>query len=383
MATLSANSRRNSSTSSNLNSPRPSISGCLITNLTTKMTSLNEEDDVVDIFPVNSKINSVKFKNKICSERSDSGFSECSNGSAQSIVCGCAGSLNSDDTSIIISHDILKTKLEQIAENQTKDTILESSNCFDLNTITEKQLPVAKDISYQHTTQAGMSSIEQRKKSLEHNFTKEPIIKTNTDKKMSEKYGKVSMLKEKFSEIGVEPAQPKLRTTKTTPSCIQGKLHTQSITKNSSYVVKPFKIGQTTKLDDSKLILTPCEPKLLTVTKNPKTKIKLENPHTPSPSQLPAVNTNKINLKICTANNIVNSTVHPPMRLSVRVREVTERLSSPKIQSPTRIKTLVTKPKLLSSKEVKPTRNSNSSISTIKSSIKKEKFKEIAAFWEK
>ena len=49
MATLSANSRRNSAASSITNSPRPSISvNCGQQNSAIRMSSLNEEDDSFD-----------------------------------------------------------------------------------------------------------------------------------------------------------------------------------------------------------------------------------------------------------------------------------------------------------------------------------------------
>lgn len=62
MVTLSANSRRNSSTSSSSPSPRPSLA-------TSRMSSLGEEPDTDT-----NKTN----RSRVCSERSDSGISDCS-----------------------------------------------------------------------------------------------------------------------------------------------------------------------------------------------------------------------------------------------------------------------------------------------------------------
>lgn len=118
MATLSA-SRRNSASGSTSNSPRPSISG----NLVPKMSSLNEEEpsntnqDSVTIdnnsfehvecdsnnIKTNENINSLKpeeveveevkdpkaTRNRICSERSDSGISDCSIHQINSNNCTC------------------------------------------------------------------------------------------------------------------------------------------------------------------------------------------------------------------------------------------------------------------------------------------------------
>lgn len=106
MATLSANSRKNSSTPSSPSSPRPSIGNGSLANEIAKppLQSLNEEDVVPEPIPlpppprpppeskvVNSKSielsnitnqNGEKMSNdKSCTERSDSGFSDCSNSS--------------------------------------------------------------------------------------------------------------------------------------------------------------------------------------------------------------------------------------------------------------------------------------------------------------
>lgn len=106
MATLSANSRRNSSTPTSPSSPRPSIGNAIgngnLPNETAKpvMQSLHEEDVVPEPIPLpppplpqckEITSNSIEFSNitnqsiekiskeKSCTERSDSGFSDCSN----------------------------------------------------------------------------------------------------------------------------------------------------------------------------------------------------------------------------------------------------------------------------------------------------------------
>lgn len=100
MATLSANSRRNSSTPTSPSSPRPSIGNGSLPNEPAKplMQPLNEEDVVPEPIPLpppppTSTTKSIESSNitnqrsermskdKDFTERSDSGFSDCSNGS--------------------------------------------------------------------------------------------------------------------------------------------------------------------------------------------------------------------------------------------------------------------------------------------------------------
>lgn len=98
------------------------------------MTSLNEEEDPVD------PVIELKNKNKTCNERSDSGFSECSNCS-EKIPCICSHQpidknlviteekhVDDDDdddenrqTHTELSHEILQLKLEEIVDTQIDD----------------------------------------------------------------------------------------------------------------------------------------------------------------------------------------------------------------------------------------------------------------------
>uniref|UniRef100_A0A0K8UDN7 Myosin light chain kinase, smooth muscle n=4 Tax=Bactrocera latifrons TaxID=174628 RepID=A0A0K8UDN7_BACLA len=151
MATLSA-SRRNSAVSgagSLPNSPRPSISGIhhmFSPNTTVQMGSLHEEDDDFSIELPNQTTleqqrriqKTLKVRDKSqCSERSDSGYSECSNCSvAGNMPCHCAGAsavqvivqhsalddLHATNAEAALSlgvpHEVLKTKLEEIAQHE-------------------------------------------------------------------------------------------------------------------------------------------------------------------------------------------------------------------------------------------------------------------------
>lgn len=217
MANLSA-SRRNSAVStvgSYPNSPRPSISSFnqFISSSPQPMQSLNEEDDVVktEVKEIRTHLSVNSFnapkKSHQCSERSDSGFSECSNCSGSVIAC-CDKDDKVRDLSIAISHDILKTKLEEIAKSQSKINELEINEYdeTEANLRDEKveDLPLKKTESPPTLIEKSESSnsIHMRKKSLENSIRKEkpkakPIV-------TFEQPGKVSLLKSKFAS-NVEP----------------------------------------------------------------------------------------------------------------------------------------------------------------------------------
>lgn len=144
MATLSANSRRNSATSSVSNSPRPSLTG---NNTVTSGYSLPEpiiEEILTDHADNDSGgVNGLPKKNT-CTERSDSGFSDCSNSSGNAATNGAshthtihnqnshslfdkAYSISEEKSHIAedwkeiggkLSVNMLKLKLEKLAEAQ-------------------------------------------------------------------------------------------------------------------------------------------------------------------------------------------------------------------------------------------------------------------------
>lgn len=200
------------------NSPRPSISGFnqLISPSSQPMQSVNEEVDVDDeVVKVEvkelrkhlsvSSFSGPKSKSHQCSERSDSGFSECSNCSGSLITC-CDKDDKVKDMSIAISHDILKTKLEEIAKSQNKISeldvnendetdlcITENENIVEILSIKEPSPSPPKTIVLKSESS---TSIHMRKQSLENNAKKEkpkpkPIV-------IFDKPGKVSLLKSKF-----------------------------------------------------------------------------------------------------------------------------------------------------------------------------------------
>lgn len=231
MATLSANSRRNSAASSAPNSPRPSISGNLLASLTTHMSSVNEEVD--DIEEKTSKVhfsNDQKkrpngVKDRSCSERSDSGFSECSTN------CGCTQSAsnklqiifdiddNEDDlhaeNSGGFSHEVLASKLEKIAEQQKEGDCITKSDVSEKSSATPVSPPPnlspLNDLEYDIKRFNLTNSIQTRKKSLESSMRKDstpqlsvPLIHISPEKK-------VSHLKEKFDAKASKKDSPRTR----------------------------------------------------------------------------------------------------------------------------------------------------------------------------
>ncbi|XP_065370324.1 muscle M-line assembly protein unc-89 isoform X7 [Calliphora vicina] len=245
MATLSA-SRRNSVASnagSVPNSPRPSVSGVTIfnPNISVQMGSLHEEDDDFSIELPSSEIkrkNPTVLNKSQCSERSDSGYSECSNCSASgSIQCQCTANKDSvdhaanDDLSLSVPHDLLKLKLEEIAhqaDSNIEEVKLElvvpnekspqlDDNQNELKTLNivnteEKTIQVVEELDVLNkdlnpSTSPIMRSdftntIQMRKKSLENSLQKDKQLKPAVTKSIYlEQPGKVSMLKNKFSSM--------------------------------------------------------------------------------------------------------------------------------------------------------------------------------------
>lgn len=153
MATLSANSRRNSAATSVTNSPRPSLSNPMAitpVHAVTHMSSLNEEEYTADEPIADAPDHAVPIrmsKDNICTERSDSGFSDCSNSSGNTLSNGntlsahplfdkansiseerltadATNTTHSNEVNILkemggkVSVNMLKMKLEKIAESQ-------------------------------------------------------------------------------------------------------------------------------------------------------------------------------------------------------------------------------------------------------------------------
>lgn len=244
MATLSA-SRRNSTASttagSGPSSPRPSLSGVSMfnPNVSVPMGSLHEEDDDFSI-ELPSAVQEIPRRSpKVitksqCSERSDSGYSECSNCSASGpLQCQCTNKDSVDnattdlpDLSMSVPHDLLKLKLEEIAhqaDHNIEEVKLElvvptgktpqlDANQNELKSLDimardhHPSIPVIEDVEVLNTPQMGptimrsdfTNTIQMRKKSLENSLLKERP-KPTSKPPLYDKTGKVNMLRNKFS----------------------------------------------------------------------------------------------------------------------------------------------------------------------------------------
>lgn len=267
MATLSANSRRNSAASASVpNSPRPSITGTINSSVIQRMTSLNEEDDRSDEIPPTSTITEIKSKNKSCNERSDSGFSECSNCS-EKIPCIC--SHQTIDKSLVIteekqvddeesspveidkklSHEVLQLKLEKIVDTQIDDdqattdshsssiasihtsstshhdsdnqqeTKRSNTACLsDIKISVTSETPTKANLSRSSSVDVATSPVDKgpimrsdftntinmRKQWLEQNAHKEKPAVGPVTRTLIEGSGKVSKLKQRFSSEKIE-----------------------------------------------------------------------------------------------------------------------------------------------------------------------------------
>lgn len=210
MATLSANSRRNSAASTSVpSSPRPSLTGTGAANSNINgmlngstvtqsipsfhMTSVNEEESVTDVRTEEEEQTNITSSNKnrlnICSERSDSGFSECSNSSGNAAVSNGAhvtttnGHVNNTSTN---SHTLF-SKAYSISEEKSSDvsvTLPDNANLKEavgqvsvnaLKSRLEKMAEAQKEISGSRRT-----SITEKESSSPKAESKTPIMKRTT-----------------------------------------------------------------------------------------------------------------------------------------------------------------------------------------------------------
>ncbi|XP_039287324.1 LOW QUALITY PROTEIN: muscle M-line assembly protein unc-89 [Nilaparvata lugens] len=134
MATLSAASRRNSATSSQSSSPRQSLAGGGVS----RMSSLNEEEQhnhvttSQQIHQISAECNGSNSRVRVCSERSDSGISDCS-------------SINAPTTQ---PHQLTDKVFSILEENELCDTIANTQikhtrflNDAETRTNSEKSFP--------------------------------------------------------------------------------------------------------------------------------------------------------------------------------------------------------------------------------------------------
>lgn len=276
MATLSANSRRSSAASSVSSSPRPSLTGTAVATSVppVHMSSLNEEEYSPDVSIADHPDNAAGIrlsKDNICTERSDSGFSECSNSSGNAALNGLtlaahplfdkANSITEEKCTADTNHstantsnntlnemcgkvsvNMLKLKLEKIAEAQTNDTHSKppliartvnitngneepkpiammkhsKSALFDMATVAmspeEQEIPIRATLARSTSLQLKKvvdkepimksdftNTIKMRKTSLESNVLREKLPTHSSPRVLLENSGKVSKLLQRFS----------------------------------------------------------------------------------------------------------------------------------------------------------------------------------------
>lgn len=370
--TLSAASRKSSSGVSSMNSPRPSIStssNCSHKIIhDTHMTKLDEE-----CVPNNNFLSTnEKLKDpRVCNERSDSGFSECSNCSTPSASCVCNNlpqieksdtiveeqtsnsntpSTSSTSTSTIepgeesqstnSDHDARSeiSSLEYDNVNETRTNC--NSNGGDEDIVLSIRVPSRREL-YQNEHGVPMSEIERRKVSLENDSIRRRMKTTTSEAAREEfsleklkKTSKVALLMEKFE-------LPSSATAASTSSNTSGSFK--------------FKTGVTSNDNDEESIRSETEGLIKSTSTNNSNvvssitnDVKMCDLELMLSEQDNDENSKSINVGHASNINYNNSCtlVKSPaatrksttnytttFRLSERVREVTERLSKPKQQA--------------------------------------------------
>lgn len=348
MATLSA-SRRNLANAA-INSPRPSISGSLFPNITQtnghRMTSVTEDDETnKNVERKKQCLITDKLKDpRSCSERSDSGFSECSTCSSASASCVCTMPLLDKNHSIkeekIVNaevedeeslsekdeeHEEIIQELQQTEYTNSEQDAKSEISSLELNDVTklsdsDQNIVVSLQVPiHQPTTKHNdddttdddsfddlnrpQSEIERRKFELEVNMKKpsSPLLQPEFSLTKLKKENKVALLMEKFN------TKPKSQCSSPT-DC-----------KVTSFLAKDSKADLKTNI---KTITIPASVVGVKCGNNIKTPLSTK--------------TNHLKLNSLDKSKSPAPTTPPTttFRLSGRVREATERLSKPK-QQPT------------------------------------------------
>ncbi|KAH8347927.1 hypothetical protein KR084_002412 [Drosophila pseudotakahashii] len=194
MANLSVSRRNSAIAMGALSSPRPSISGlgmltasAIGSGMSSQMTSLHEEEDDFSVeMPPVEKRTVLKLRDKSqCSERSDSGYSECSN---------CSGA----QETLLLS--LAKSKLEAIAKASTSSLTVVPDT--ELHPVT-MELPTKGGEAIMRSDFT--NTIKMRKKSLEDSAAREKPKSKPQVKPLCESKLKVSQLKDRF-QVSPAPA---------------------------------------------------------------------------------------------------------------------------------------------------------------------------------
>lgn len=316
-----------------MNSPRPSISGLILNSLSnhtndTRMTSVNEEEDE----PSKSSLTVKEKDPRSCNERSDSGFSECSNCSTPSASCVCNLTLLDKNQSIVEEQSSISsnepesentesmqpqsdektaadesTNISSDHDNQSEASSLEyddvnKSPCDDnQNNVVSIKVPPRREL-FQDEQENLLSEIARRKLSLESTSQRMPSLKQHeVSSEKLKRSNKVALLMEKFqtSHCSSPMSSSQTKFTVTNGGVSKGLSTNQTAFDD----VKLFDVAKTSGNDVTNY--TSNNSSSLVAKSNSPTRLLQSQPANPSTT----------------------------FRLSSRVREVTERLSRPKQNS--------------------------------------------------
>lgn len=292
------------------------------------MTCVNEEDD-----ELSKSTLSVKLKDpRSCNERSDSGFSECSNCSTPSASCVCNLTLLDKNHSIVEEHSSISstepesenaesiqplTDEKTVADesfNVSSDHDIQSeissleyddvnkSPCDDNeNIVVSIKVPTRCEL-YQDEKEDILSEVAKRKLSLESTSQRKPSLKlSEVSNEKLKRSNKVALLMEKFetSHCSSPMSNAQAKSTATNGGVSKGLSTNQTAFDD----VKLFDVAKT--YGNHVTNFTSNISSLVAKAKSP-TRLTQSQPTNPSTT----------------------------FRLSNRVREVTERLSRPKLNTP-------------------------------------------------
>lgn len=327
--TLSAASRKSST--GVVSSPRPSISGGTMTYndnnnfvADSRMTSVDEELTNDNLLTINDK-----YKDpRVCNERSDSGFSECSNCSTPSASCLC-NLTQIDKSDTIVEEQYSSSTAEPCEESQSESRSEISSleyddankaNC-DNSSQNEEDVVLSIRVPSRRELFLPMNEIERRKVSLENDKVKKSKTREEFSLEKLKKTSKVALLMEKFEA-----------TVSTTPAPSSANFKFKAVTNdNNDDDESDEGLIKSTSLNPPKTVqsITNCVQICDLTKKEPSINAGHDTNHNSLVAQLPSPG--------ATRKSPTNYTT--TFRLSDRVKEATERLSKPKQQATSMDKT--------------------------------------------
>lgn len=331
-----------------MSSPRPSISGTINYSQNSiqdsRMTSVDEEVDNNNLLCINDKLKDPR----VCNERSDSGFSECSNCSTPSASCVC-NSMHIEKSDTIVEEQNISSNststVEPGEESQTSNSDHDAhseisslefddankANCDNGSVggediVLSIRVPTRREL-FQNELGVPMSEIERRKVSLENDTIKRNKATTSEAAREEfsleklKKTSKVALLMEKFQFQTPPPPSP--------PAASSSNLKFKAVTNDDNTCRTE---GLTTNNKNVVLVVGTNDVKMCDLTSDDDDEEDSLNAahatnHNSTKSSPTALSTSPAATRKSPTNHTTT------FRLSDRVREVTERLSKPKQQA--------------------------------------------------